>query len=247
MANKRINDLQARSDFDETCNIAVDDAAQTWRATGAQIADFVAGEVAPITTLGDLLYAGASGVPSRLAGNTVAVKKVLSQTGTGSTSAAPAWLVPTAPLKAVLRDEKSSGTHGGSATSGSYQTRDLNVIEDPNSVVTSLTANQFILPAGTYKVSASAPCYLTDQYKCRLYNITDSAVAIIGVPQFSQASSPGSTYPRSELHGIFTIAAPKTFELQTKVTTSQVTYGLGAAATLGDTEVYGVVEIEKIA
>lgn len=49
MANKRINDLQARSDFDATCNVAVDDASQTWRATGAQILTFVQAAVSLIT------------------------------------------------------------------------------------------------------------------------------------------------------------------------------------------------------
>lgn len=49
MANKRINDLQARSDFDATCNVPVDDASQSWRATGAQIRDFIAAATAFIT------------------------------------------------------------------------------------------------------------------------------------------------------------------------------------------------------
>ena len=41
MAQKRINDLQLRSDFDETCNFPTDDLVQTWRVTGAQILSFV--------------------------------------------------------------------------------------------------------------------------------------------------------------------------------------------------------------
>jgi len=42
-------------------------------------------------TLGDTLYASATNVLSKLTGNTTAVKQYLSQTGTGSVSAAPAW------------------------------------------------------------------------------------------------------------------------------------------------------------
>lgn len=91
MANKRINDLQARSDADATINIAADDAAQTWRVTGAMLKAFISG----ITTLGDISYAAASGVATRLAGNTTTTKKVLTQTGTGSVSAAPVWSTPT--------------------------------------------------------------------------------------------------------------------------------------------------------
>lgn len=42
-------------------------------------------------TLGDTLYASATNTLSKLAGNTTATKQFLSQTGTGTVSAAPAW------------------------------------------------------------------------------------------------------------------------------------------------------------
>lgn len=42
-------------------------------------------------TLGDILYASGSTAVSKLAGNTTATKQFLSQTGTGTVSAAPAW------------------------------------------------------------------------------------------------------------------------------------------------------------
>ena len=45
----------------------------------------------PITTLGDLIYGNATPAPARLAGSTSATMSVLTQTGTGSVSAAPAW------------------------------------------------------------------------------------------------------------------------------------------------------------
>ncbi len=45
----------------------------------------------PMTTLGDSIYAGAGGTTMRLSGNTTTTRKFLTQTGTGSVSAAPAW------------------------------------------------------------------------------------------------------------------------------------------------------------
>lgn len=45
----------------------------------------------PMTTLGDIIYGGASGVPTRLAGNTTTTKMFITQTGTGSVSAAPVY------------------------------------------------------------------------------------------------------------------------------------------------------------
>jgi hypothetical protein len=45
----------------------------------------------PMTTLGDSIYGGASGTATRLAGNITTSKQFLSQTGTGTVSAAPVW------------------------------------------------------------------------------------------------------------------------------------------------------------
>ena len=45
----------------------------------------------PMTTLGDIIYENATPAPARLAGNTTAAKQFLTQTGTGTISAAPAW------------------------------------------------------------------------------------------------------------------------------------------------------------
>jgi len=45
----------------------------------------------PMSALGDIIYGGASGVATRLAGNTAAAKRFLIQTGDGTISAAPSW------------------------------------------------------------------------------------------------------------------------------------------------------------
>jgi len=45
----------------------------------------------PMTTLGDIIYGAASGVPTRVVGNITTAKQYLSQTGNGSASALPVW------------------------------------------------------------------------------------------------------------------------------------------------------------
>ena len=45
MAQKRINDLTLRSDFDETCNFPTDDLVQSWRVTGAQMLAFMESDI----------------------------------------------------------------------------------------------------------------------------------------------------------------------------------------------------------
>lgn len=60
----------------------------------------------PMTTLGDIIYEDVTPTPVRLAGNTTAVKQYLSQTGTGSASAPPAW----ATIAAADLSDGNSGT-----------------------------------------------------------------------------------------------------------------------------------------
>jgi hypothetical protein len=45
----------------------------------------------PMTTLGDIIYAGAGGAQTRLSGNTTTNRQFLTQTGTGTASTAPSW------------------------------------------------------------------------------------------------------------------------------------------------------------
>ncbi len=79
----------------------------------------------PITTLGDIIYGAASGVPTRLAGNTTTTKKFLTQTGTGSVSAAPAWGVIVAAdigeLSTPPTDLKISTASKGGVFNGGFE------------------------------------------------------------------------------------------------------------------------------
>jgi hypothetical protein len=72
---------------------------KTISGTGSVSVNFAAGAITisttalsnPMSTLGDIIYGGTSGTASRLAGTTSATKQFLTQTGTGSVSAAPGW------------------------------------------------------------------------------------------------------------------------------------------------------------
>jgi len=65
----------------------------------------------PMTTLGDTLYGGASGAVTRLAGYTTSGTAALTQTGTGSASAAPVWTsaVSTATASTLALRDGSAG------------------------------------------------------------------------------------------------------------------------------------------
>jgi hypothetical protein len=157
------------------------------------------------------------------------------------------------PRIATLRDVKASGTNGGTATSGSYQTRTLNTLSDPSGIVTSLASNQFVLPAGEYYIEANAPAVSANAvdvstHKAKLRNITDSTDLIMGTTSFSDSSSAPSngslTY--SYIAGVISISSAKTFEIQHRTSATAATVGFGIAAAFGDDEVYTVVKIQKI-
>lgn len=63
----------------------INDGSGVWRMGGSTLI------ANPLTTLGDTVYGGATGKPTRLAGNTTTTPKYLKQTGDGAASAAPAW------------------------------------------------------------------------------------------------------------------------------------------------------------
>lgn len=143
-----------------------------------------------------------------------------------------------------IRDEKSSGTNGGTATAGLFQRRDLNSVETNTISGASLSSDQFTLPAGTYDIQASAPAYEAGGHQARLYNVTDASYTIIGGNEVNGADRIGST--RALVAGRFTIASTKVFELRHRVSATQSSNGYGVALGFG-TEVYADVIIRKIA
>ncbi len=106
----------------------------TWNGTTIAIANGGTGQstaaaafnaLNPMTTLGDVMYDSGGATASRLAGNTTTTKMYMSQTGTGSASAAPVWAqiafsdisgVPTATTSAQGLMEVGSGLSVSSGT-----------------------------------------------------------------------------------------------------------------------------------
>ena len=143
---------------------------------------------------------------------------------------------------AVICDQKSSDTAGGTFTSGAWQTRDLNTeILDTDGIV-SISSNQFTLAAGTYLVNASAPGHRVNFHKTRLQNITDSTTLVLGTSEWSHNSY--ATTTRSFLSARFTISESKVFEIQHRCMTTYATIGFGRVYGYGD-EKFTVVEIYK--
>ena len=141
-----------------------------------------------------------------------------------------------------VRDEKASGTQGGTNSAGS-QVRTLNTVVTNEITGASLSTNQIILPAGTYRIRASAPAGSVGGHKAKLYNATTSADVIIGTSKYTNANYVSTL---SLIIGQFTIASVNNFEIRHYTESLMTDYGLGRAVTSGEVEVYTEVFIEKI-
>jgi hypothetical protein len=137
-----------------------------------------------------------------------------------------------------IQDQKPSGTHGGTNTTGSYVSRTLNTVLRNTITGASLTSNSVTLPAGTYYLDASAPAVQTTYTKAKWRNTTDGTDTIIGTSEYPNTA-------RSLVQGFFTVPTTKSFQLQMR-TYSAYVYGLGIASSFGDVEVYSDVKIWKI-
>ena len=143
----------------------------------------------------------------------------------------------------IVRDEKSNGTAGGTFTSGAWRTRDLNDVTKNTIAGASLASNRITLPAGIYRVIASAPALDVDRHKIKLANITDSSDALIGSSEFARSGSASST--RSFIDDIFIISTSKVFEVQHDSQTTRGSDGFGLNSSAGVVEVYTMITIQK--
>lgn len=143
--------------------------------------------------------------------------------------------------KAVIQDQEPSGTAGNAVTTTAVVR--LNTLSDPYSLVSSLSANQFTLPAGTYEIHFSAPFVATSgasHFQAFLENVTGSTTAGLG----STAVVPTTALlTQSEGDAIITLAGSTVLELEV---TASAAGTVGIPASLGGTEVYGQVVITKM-
>ena len=149
------------------------------------------------------------------------------------------------PRICTVKDIKSAGTEGGTATSGSWFTRTINTVSGDSSVLVGgvITANTFTLVAGYYFINGTVPAYKLDRGPARLYNTTDAAVTINGSCAWSDNGD--FTQDSSFINGGFTIAGTKTFRIEQRVSNTRSTDGLGRMANLGDPEVYTQLTITQ--
>lgn len=144
---------------------------------------------------------------------------------------------------AYLREDKPSGTGGGSVSTAAWNLRPLNtVVSDPDDIV-SLASNQFTLEAGTYKVSAFAQALYSSHHRLRVRDTTNSVDLVVGTSHYAEG-----TADAARLFGVFTLADTAVCELQHYFLENIGANAMGSpASNAGIVEVYAEVEITKLA
>lgn len=135
-------------------------------------------------------------------------------------------------------EETSSGNSAG--TSASNQRRILNTVKKNTISGASLAGNVITLPAGTYRLTASAPAYNVGSHLAYA-SIGGGVQGIRGQTAHTGSGMSHSLIPLSE----FTIASTSTVEIMHNMAAG-VSNGLGITAALGGNETYTAAFIEKV-
>ena len=135
----------------------------------------------------------------------------------------------------------SNNTNAGTTSTG-WSTYPLNTEDVDADSIVSLSGSDFILSAGTYYISASTFLWYSTGSAIRIYNVTDATTEIRGHNIYV-----GSQEGTPTLGGQITLTTTKTLRLQYRVTTAKSTDGFGVVTNWGENEIWGVVEIFKVA
>ena len=141
---------------------------------------------------------------------------------------------------AIVSDVKSSGIDGGTFSSGSWVTRDLNNLEGDSSFISIDNISAFTLDSGIYQINANAPARRVDGHQIRLYDTTNSQTIDIGTIVRSASASPNSI-----LNTLFQINSPTTFVIQHRCEATRATDGKGVGVSWGNS-VFTQVRIRKL-
>lgn len=136
----------------------------------------------------------------------------------------------------VAREEQSSGTDGGGFTSGSWQDRVLNTLENQTPSYVSLASNTLTVPAGKWLVFWVSPAHAVGSHQSRL--LVDGSTGYPGINSYMLSGA--STQLNSMGFAILDESSSFTIKLQGQCETTRATDGFGKAHSFG-TEVYGTV------
>ena len=145
---------------------------------------------------------------------------------------------------AVVCDQKSAGSGGGTFTTGAWRTRDINTeLTDADGIV-SISSNQFTLGAGTYTIEWSAPAFKVGKHQSILYNASDSSYHSPAAYFSAGSNNNDNCMTHSLGTAVVTITGSKAFEIRHNNEETYSGSGFGQSSDI-ETNTYLVVKILK--
>jgi hypothetical protein len=147
---------------------------------------------------------------------------------------------------AVVVDQKTAGTDGGTFNSGAWQRRDLNTVLANTGNWLTVSGNQITLPAGTYRTDILAPASAAGRHQARLQNVTSGTTLLVGTDAgASTGTGASAVISQSRINGRFTLTATSTLEVQHQCGTGKASDGFGNAAGGAFTVAYEVYTVAQ--
>ena len=162
------------------------------------------------------------------------------------------------PAVCVAKEKQPQNTSGGTTSSGTYLTREINTFSGETWFVSGFngtlgasgTNTQFDLDPGTYEVMGSSIAYQSEAAFTRFASVNsgtgavDGVVEIMGINNYLQTGEgSGSNF----FSGSFTITSKTSFRVFTHTQTGKATFGGGVQANVsGREEVYVDLQIKKL-
>lgn len=143
-----------------------------------------------------------------------------------------------------VRDEKTSGTSGGTCTSGSWQVRDLNTTTG-DCWFLSLNSNVFTLSPGKYEISGSAPAGIVNSHQTKIVQDPSGSPSDLTLGTIEESGSTDSVQSRSFFETSVTLTASTDFRLEHRCSVTKATNGFGDPGSFG-TEVYSIMKITRV-
>ena len=141
-----------------------------------------------------------------------------------------------------LDDSKATTTDGGTFTSGVWQKRTVTEESDVGGHVT-ISSSVIVLDAGTYQCQIRCPANRVGAHSSRLRNTTGGSTVLVGTAEFGNTTD--TQVSNTYIAGIFSIAGSQNLEIQHKCQTTRSSNGFGRASSMGEAEIYTIVEFWK--
>lgn len=155
---------------------------------------------------------------------------------------------------ALLTDQKDGATDGGTPSANNWNKRTLNtIVVDTNSIINSLSSDEFTLNAGTYFIKYTVPNYRAERCVAQLYDVNATAAVqsnVVNMTGYAAKTNASTGYSYQHLPNwarVTISSGTNTYYIRNYVDSANSGNGLGMDLPddCADSAYYATVEIFK--